>query len=100
MIIDPKEAGWLDTYRIMIGAIVPRPIAFVSTVSPEGIRNLAPFSFFTGVCSNPPIICFCPMRRRTADPHKDTLRNITITREFVVNVVSEEFAEQMIPLQT
>ena len=95
MIVDPKAAGWLDTYKLMIGAIVPRPIAFVSTVSPEGSRNLAPFSFFTGVSANPPVICFCPMRSRGADPRKDTLRNINLTREFVVNVVSEEFAKQM-----
>ena len=79
----------------MIGAIVPRPIAFVSTISPDGVRNLAPFSFFTGVSANPPIVCFCPMRRERPDPRKDTLRNIMTTREFVVNVVSEELAEQM-----
>ncbi|HTA69856.1 MAG TPA: flavin reductase family protein [Bryobacteraceae bacterium] len=95
MIVDPKEAGWLDTYKLMIGAIVPRPIAFVSTLSPEGIPNLAPSSFFTGVSANPPVICFCPMRRRGVVPHKDTLHNITATREFVVNIVSEEFAQQM-----
>jgi len=95
LIVDPKEVGWLDTYKLMIGAIVPRPIAFVSTLSPEGIPNLAPFSFFTGVSANPPVICFCPMRRRGVVPHKDTLHNITATREFVVNIVSEEFAQQM-----
>jgi flavin reductase (DIM6/NTAB) family NADH-FMN oxidoreductase RutF len=95
LIVDPKEAGWLDTYKLLIGAIVPRPIAFVSTLSPEGIPNLAPFSFFTGVSANPPVICFCPMRRRGPLPHKDTLHNITVTREFVVNIVSEEFARQM-----
>jgi flavin reductase (DIM6/NTAB) family NADH-FMN oxidoreductase RutF len=95
LIVDPKEAGWLDTYKLMIGAIVPRPIALVSTLSPEGIPNLAPFSFFTGVSANPPVICFCPMRRRGTLPHKDTLHNISVTREFVVNIVSEEFAQQM-----
>ena len=95
MIVDPKEAGWLDTYKLLIGAIVPRPIAFVSTLSPEGIPNLAPFSFFTGVSANPPVICFCPMRRRGPIPEKDTLHNITVTREFVVNIVSEEFADKM-----
>lgn len=95
MIVDPKEAGWLNTYKLLIGAIVPRPIAFVSTLSREGIPNLAPFSFFTGVSANPPVICFCPMRRHGILPHKDTLHNITVTREFVVNIVSEEFAQQM-----
>jgi flavin reductase (DIM6/NTAB) family NADH-FMN oxidoreductase RutF len=95
LIVDPKATGWLDNYKLLIGAIVPRPIAFVSTVSPEGIPNLAPFSFFTGVSANPPVICFCPMRRRGPLPHKDTLHNIIVTREFVVNIVSEEFAQQM-----
>jgi flavin reductase (DIM6/NTAB) family NADH-FMN oxidoreductase RutF len=95
LIVDPKEAGWLNTYKLLIGAIVPRPIAFVSTLSREGIPNLAPFSFFTAVSANPPVICFSPMRRRGSLPHKDTLHNITITREFVVNIVSEEFAQQM-----
>ena len=95
MIVDPKATGWLDTYKLLIGAIVPRPIAFVSTVSPDGISNLAPFSFFTGVSANPPVICFCPMRRRGPLPHKDTLHNIIATREFVVNIVSEDFAQQM-----
>ncbi len=83
----------------MIGSIVPRPIALVSTRSEAGISNLAPFSFFTGVSANPPVICFCPIRRPGADPrpdaYKDTLRNISRTREFVVNVVSEEIAEKM-----
>ncbi len=95
MIIDPQTAGSRNIHKLMIGAIVPRPIAFVSSLSPEGIRNLAPFSFFTGVSANPPVICFCPMTREGRETRKDTLRNISATREFVVNVVSEEFAEQM-----
>jgi len=95
LFIDPRGDNYQDFYRLLIGAIVPRPIAFVSTVSPEGIHNLAPFSFFTGISANPPVICFCPMRRSGAAPHKDTLYNIMRTREFVVNIVSEEFAEKM-----
>jgi flavin reductase (DIM6/NTAB) family NADH-FMN oxidoreductase RutF len=79
----------------MIGSIVPRPIAFVSSQSPEGALNLAPFSFFTGVSANPPTILFCPMVRGSDSKTKDTLRNISATREFVVNVVSERFAEEM-----
>jgi flavin reductase (DIM6/NTAB) family NADH-FMN oxidoreductase RutF len=79
----------------MIGSIVPRPIAFVSTVSPDGVLNLAPFSFFTAASANPPVIMFCPMRREAGVLRKDTLRNITSTKEFVVNIVSEEFAEKM-----
>ena len=95
MIVDPQATDARNIYRLMIGAIVPRPIAFVSTVSPEGIYNLAPFSFFTGISANPPAICFSPMVRAGDDPRKDTLRNIELTGEFVVNVVSEEFAEKM-----
>src|ERR1041384_27160 len=79
----------------MIGAIVPRPIAFVSSLSPEGVRNLAPFSFFTGISANPPVICFSTMVRSSDGSRKDTLKNVEATGEFVVNVVSEGFAEQM-----
>ncbi len=79
----------------MTGVIVPRPVAFVSTVNAEGARNLAPFSFFTGISANPPAICFAPMMRGSGGGRKDTLRNIEATGEFVVNVVSEEIAQQM-----
>jgi len=95
LIVDPREAGHQNVYKLMIGSILPRPIAFVSTISIEGVRNLAPFSFFTGICSNPPMVCFAPTSRRGVERRKDTLRNITETKEFVVNVVSEAIAEQM-----
>jgi flavin reductase (DIM6/NTAB) family NADH-FMN oxidoreductase RutF len=95
MIISPKEHDYRDIYKLMIGAIVPRPIAFVSTLSLEGILNLAPFSFFTGVSANPPVVCFSPMIRGSDGKKKDTLNNIETTREFVVNIVSEDFAVQM-----
>lgn len=78
----------------MIGAIVPRPIAFVSTVDKEGNRNLAPFSFFNGVCPKPPVVLFSTGIRKDGS-HKDTLNNVESTKEFVVNIVSEDFAEQM-----
>jgi flavin reductase (DIM6/NTAB) family NADH-FMN oxidoreductase RutF len=78
----------------MIGSIVPRPIGFISTISPDGVRNLAPYSFFNGVCSNPPIVSFATVIRK--DGHrKDTLNNVEATKEFVVNIVSEDFAEKM-----
>ena len=95
MIINPGEHDYRNIYKLMVGVIVPRPVAFVSTISPEGIQNLAPFSFFTGISANPPVICFCPMIRLSDGLRKDTLRNIEATKEFVVNVVSEEFAEKM-----
>jgi flavin reductase (DIM6/NTAB) family NADH-FMN oxidoreductase RutF len=94
MIVDPSGNNSLDIYKLMTGAIVPRPIAFVSTVSADGVFNLAPFSFFTGISANPPVICFCPMIRADGT-RKDTLRNIEEAREFVVNIVSEETAERM-----
>jgi flavin reductase (DIM6/NTAB) family NADH-FMN oxidoreductase RutF len=95
MVIDPGAADPRNVYKLMVGSIVPRPIAFVSTLSADGFPNLAPFSFFTGISANPPVICFSPMRRLTDGSRKDTLNNIEATREFVVNIVSEEFAEKM-----
>jgi flavin reductase (DIM6/NTAB) family NADH-FMN oxidoreductase RutF len=95
MIISPKDHNPQNIYKLMIGAIVPRPIAFVSSLSSDGIRNLAPFSFFTGVSANPPVICFSPMVRGSDGKRKDTLNNIEATREFVVNIVSEDFADRM-----
>jgi flavin reductase (DIM6/NTAB) family NADH-FMN oxidoreductase RutF len=93
--VDPSAARQQDVYKLLIGSIVPRPIALVSTLSPDGIRNLAPFSFFTGISSNPALICFCPGPRSAGMTRKDTLSNISRTREFVVNIVSEEIAEAM-----
>lgn len=95
MVIDPAEHDVKNIYKLMIGSIVPRPIAFVSTISRDGIFNLAPFSFFNGVCANPPIICFSPVVRASDGLKKDTLRNIQDLGEFVVNIVSEDFASQM-----
>ena len=95
MTVDPGSAPHQDIYKLMIGSIVPRPIALVSTLSRDGVRNLAPFSFFTGISSRPPLICFCPGPRSVEGPRKDTLINIWMTKEFVVNIVSEEIAEAM-----
>jgi flavin reductase (DIM6/NTAB) family NADH-FMN oxidoreductase RutF len=94
VIIEPESVGFSNVYKVMIGSIVPRPIAFVSTISPSGIRNLSPFSFFTGVCANPPVLCFCPVRNAKGQK-KDTLNNIEASGDFVVNVVSEDIVERM-----
>ncbi len=91
----PSEHTPSNVYRLMTGLIVPRPIAFVSSTDSTGRNNLAPFSFFTAVSANPPVICFSPMVRGKDGSLKDTLRNIEATREFVVNIVSESFAQQM-----
>lgn len=100
MIIDPNQQSFKDNYKLMIGSIVPRPIAFVSTKSSDGIDNLAPFSFFTGVCSNPPTIAFAPVRKGTTGEMKDTLINIRDTDVFAVNIVSESFAGEMVKTAT
>ena len=100
MIIDPLEQSLKENHKIMIGSIVPRPIAFVSTKSNDGILNLAPFSYFNGVCSNPPTIMFAPARRGYDGLAKDTLNNIQDTKEFVVNLVSEEISDQMVACST
>ena len=93
--IDPTLLTYSDVYKLMIGMIVPRPIAFVSTVDREGVKNLAPFSYFTACSSNPPVVCFTAWVRSGPRPQKDTLKNIEETGEFVVNIVSEEIVEQM-----
>lgn len=95
MNIDPQKQTFKENYKLMIGSIVPRPIALVSTVSAEGINNVAPFSFFTGITSQPPTVCFAPTRRGTDGQPKDTLKNIRDTGEFVINVVNEAIAGAM-----
>jgi flavin reductase (DIM6/NTAB) family NADH-FMN oxidoreductase RutF len=92
---DPADHAPGDIYKLMIGAIVPRPIALVSSVDKANVRNLAPFSYFTACSSNPPVVVFCPILRPLPPTAKDTLRNVMATREFVVNIVSEEFVERM-----
>ena len=95
MRFDPAQEGKKATYFRMIECIVPRPIAWVSSVSEAGIPNLAPFSFFTGVTSVPPTLLFCAGNKRGGRP-KDTPANIIATGEFVVNVVSTAMATSMV----
>ncbi|MFQ5413303.1 MAG: flavin reductase family protein [Phycisphaerae bacterium] len=75
-----------DNFRTLLSCVLPRPIAFVSTVSADGVANLAPFSFFNGVGSNPPAVVFSPCTRADGTD-KDTLNNLRQVGEFVVNVV-------------
>ena len=94
--IDPAGQPSRQIYKLMTGIIVPRPVALVSTVDADGIPNVAPFSFFSGVGSVPPTLIFCPvLHGRHSDPtlRKDTLANVEATGEFVVNVVSEVIAD-------
>jgi flavin reductase (DIM6/NTAB) family NADH-FMN oxidoreductase RutF len=95
MRIDPAQTPKSEFYPWLIRCIVPRPIAWVSTISREGVHNLAPFSFFTAISTEPPTLCFAPGRHPVTGLKKDTLINIEATGEFVVNVVPEELAEAM-----
>ncbi|MBY0263026.1 MAG: flavin reductase family protein, partial [Phycisphaerales bacterium] len=99
MHLDPATLPAADRYKLLIGCIVPRPIAVVSTLSPDGRPNLAPFSFFNGVGSDPMLLLFCPANKPDGT-EKDSLRNAAPvadggTGEFVVNVATEDFARQM-----
>ena len=93
MKIDPQKLSSVELYHLMIGSIVPRPIAFISTVGENGVYNLAPFSYFMGICPQPPTICVSIGLRR--GEKKDTVRNIEFCRDFVVNVVDETIAQAM-----
>jgi len=100
MEIDPQGIPAPAVYKLLIGCIVPRPIAWVSTVDADGVNNLAPFSFFMGVCSDPPTLAFSAGPRSGATGTgsaglKDTVRNLEATGDFVVNVVDDTLAEQM-----
>ena len=95
MLIDPANLDPKDLYRLMITCVVPRPIAWVSTTSKAGVHNAAPFSYFQALSSAPPSLMISVGQRRDGRP-KDTLKNISETGEFVVNVVGEESAERMV----
>mgnify|MGYP002623013902 CR=1 FL=1 len=89
------DTDFAQNYKFLIGSIIPRPIAAVSTLNLDGTNNLAPFSFFNGVCSKPMIVSFCPVIRTSTGMKKDTLINIEREKEFVINFVTEEIAEKI-----
>jgi Flavin reductase like domain len=89
--LDPQEIGPGNSYKLLIGGVVPRPIAFVSTRSKTGLLNLAPFSFFNVVCHDPPTVAISIAM--AGGRQKDTATNILDSGEFVVNIISEWFAE-------
>lgn len=86
--IDPKQNSERDNYKLLTGSIIPRPIAFVTTQSKEGIVNGAPFSYFNIVSSNPPMVSLAIQRHK--DHLKDTARNIYKNHEFVVHIVDND----------
>jgi flavin reductase (DIM6/NTAB) family NADH-FMN oxidoreductase RutF len=84
------DGPFADNYKFLIGSILPRPIAVISTRNIDGSNNLAPFSFFTAVSASPMIIAFSPMARSSTGELKDTVKNILREREFVVNFCTED----------
>ena len=93
MQFDPNELEHSAVYKLLTGSIIPRPIAWVSSISENGINNLAPFSYFNAVGDDPPHVMFSTGRGNNTN--KDTLNNILANKQFVVNMVTEELTEQM-----
>lgn len=91
---DPAALAATDIYKLLVGAIAPRPIAFVSTISADGVPNLAPFSYFMIGGVNPPSVAISPTAKRSGE-HKHTLQNIAATGEYVINVVTYAMREKM-----
>jgi flavin reductase (DIM6/NTAB) family NADH-FMN oxidoreductase RutF len=92
--IDPAELSGSERYKLLIGGILPRPIAVVSSQNERGERNLAPFSFFNGVGGHPMTLMFCPANNADGS-EKDSLRNASETGEFVVNVAPDAMIERI-----
>lgn len=91
----PAELDPIQTNALLTGGVGPRPIALASTVSPGGVRNLAPFSFYNAFGSNPPMVAFAPNRRGRDGSTKHTYQNAVATGEFVIAAVSHAMAQQM-----
>lgn len=89
------DQAFSDNYKLLIGSILPRPIAVVGTKNVDGSFNLAPFSFFTGVSAKPFIVAFCPMVRTKDSSRKDTLINIEREKEFTINFCNEANYEKI-----
>ena len=85
-----------EPYKLLVGSVVPRAIAWVATRSPDGVANIAPFSFFTVASANPPTLCFSVGRSaREGEPVKDTLANIRASEEMTVNVARADLLDQV-----
>jgi len=92
---NPNQLQPQERHHLLSGAIGPRPIALVSTIGPDNIPNLAPFSFFNVFSSTPPVMIFSPSSRVQTSAIKDTLRNIHEQSEVVINVVNSDIVYQM-----
>jgi flavin reductase (DIM6/NTAB) family NADH-FMN oxidoreductase RutF len=97
MEFNPAQLGEKEVYKLLSGSVVPRPIAWVSTISESGVLNLAPYSFFTVASRNPPMLCISvgPGVGEREGTEKDTLVNIRSQKEFVINVVNSRLGNPM-----
>lgn len=93
--IDPAQTPMPKMHQYMLGSISPRPIAFASTIDAEGNMNLAPFSFFNAIGSNPPMVIFSPARSGRDNTTKHTLDNAEAIKEVVINIVNYPIVQQM-----
>ncbi len=93
MRFDVENTPASGLYKLLTGTVIPRPIGWISTIDGEGRNNLAPFSYFNAVGEDPPHVMFSTVR--TGDKNKDTLNNVLLNKQFVVNLVTEEVVEQM-----
>jgi len=93
--IDPKDTSTRDLYGLLTGSVIPRPIAFVSTIDKDGQVNLSPYSFFNAVSADPPIVIFSCSRRVRDNTTKHTLQNVLEVPEAVISIVNYPMVEQM-----
>lgn len=93
MQLDPQEMDQKSIYKILTGTIIPRPIGWISSIGEDGVFNLAPFSYFNAVGDDPPHVMFSASR--TNNSIKDTLNNVLKSKQFVVNMVTEDLVDQM-----
>lgn len=94
MIIDTKTTSHIDMYKLLIGSVLPRPIAWVGSISADGVDNLAPYSFFNVASSNPPALSIS-ISNKPDGSRKDTLNNILATEYFSISMASHKLAKQM-----
>jgi flavin reductase (DIM6/NTAB) family NADH-FMN oxidoreductase RutF len=93
MKFNPQDLEQTAIYKLLTGIVIPRPIGWISTISEDGINNLAPFSYFNAVGDDPPHVMFSTVHSNNSN--KDTLNNVLATKQFVVNMVTEDLVEQM-----
>ncbi|WP_275983528.1 flavin reductase family protein [Paenibacillus hamazuiensis] len=91
--VDPASLSERENYKLLTGSIIPRPVAFVTTLSKEGVLNAAPFSYFNIVAANPPMVSVSVQRKQGA--LKDTSRNAIETGEFVVHISDESYIREI-----